>query len=72
MSAPLPLSAPNVRITRTGLAAAGSVVLASVSIAVTLAVSTGGSADEPAAPGGAPTTAQPDAAKTYHHAMRAR
>jgi hypothetical protein len=72
MSAPVPLSAPTVRLSRTGLLAAASVILATGSVAVTLAVSSGGSADEPAAPSGTPATAQPDAAKSYAHSIPQR
>ena len=72
MSAPVPVNTPDIQITRTGLLAAASVVIATTSVAVTLAVSTGGEADEPAAPSGTPATAQPDAAKTYHHSIERR
>lgn len=47
MSAPVPLHPPDMQITRTGLLAAVSVVVATCSVAVTLAVA-GGGTDEPA------------------------
>jgi hypothetical protein len=50
VSAPVPLHPPDVQITRTGLLAAVSVVVATCSVAVTLAVAGGGGGtDEPAA-----------------------
>jgi hypothetical protein len=53
MSAPVPLNSPEIQITRTGLLAAASVLIATCSVAVTLAVTSGGDgADEPAAAAG--------------------
>ena len=50
MSAPFPLHPPDVQITRTGLLAAVSVVVATCSVAVTLAVTgAAGGTDEPPA-----------------------
>jgi hypothetical protein len=71
MSAPVPLGSPDIRITRTGLLAAVSVVVATCSIAVTLAVAGGGGADEPAA-AAQHETAKPDAATLYHHGAMER
>lgn len=88
MSAPLPLHAPDIEVTRTGLLAAASVVIATCSVAVTLAVAGGGGGtDEPAAAAGPrfatgitppaaldakAETAQPDAATLYHHGAMER
>jgi hypothetical protein len=88
MSAPVPLNTPDVQVTRTGLLAAVSVVVATCSIAVTLAVAGGGGgSDEPATAAGPrfatgltspaaanakPETAQPDAATLYHHGAMER
>jgi hypothetical protein len=82
MSAPVPLYRPDIEITRTGMLAAASVVVATCSVAVTLAVTGGGGSDEPAAaagprfatgitspdrsPAAGPETAKPDAATPYH------
>ena len=71
MSAPVPLGSPGIQITRTGLLAAVSVVVATCSIAVTLAVAGGGGTDE-SAPDGQPETAKPDAATLYHHGAMER
>jgi hypothetical protein len=72
MSAPVPLNPPGIQVTRTGLLAAASVVVATCSIAVTLAVAGGGAGtDEPAA-AVQPETAQPDAATLYHHGAMER
>jgi hypothetical protein len=66
MSVPLPLKTPAIELTRTGVLAAASIVVATCSVAVTLAVADGGGgADEPAA--AKPGTAEPDAATPYHH-----
>jgi hypothetical protein len=86
MSAPVPLHQPDIQITRTGLLAGLSVVVATCSIAATLAVTGGGGGtDEPAAAAGPrfatgitppaaplekPETAKPDAATLYHHTVR--
>jgi hypothetical protein len=74
MSAPLPMGAGRIPVTRTGLLAGASAVLATASVAVTLAVSTGGDAAEaPAAPRDLPaieTSSQPivpSAAEQFHH-----
>jgi hypothetical protein len=65
MSAPVPFQPPEVGITRTGLLAAASVVVATCSVAVTLAVAGGGGdTGEPAAAGA--ESAKPDAATLYH------
>jgi hypothetical protein len=78
MSAPVPLHTPEFEITRTGLLAAASVVVATCSFAVTLAVAGGGGGgtDEPAATAGPrfATGINPDAATPlYHHrAMQRR
>jgi hypothetical protein len=57
MSAPIPFTSPSFPLSRTGWLAAASVVVATTSVAVTLAVSTGGD-DEPApSPGGEPARA---------------
>jgi hypothetical protein len=87
MSAPVPLDSPDIKITRSGLLAAVSVVVATCSVAVTLAVAGGGGGtDEPAAaagprfatgltppaPAAKPETAQPDAATLYHHGAMER
>jgi hypothetical protein len=49
---PLPMNAPDIPFTRTGVLAAASVAIATCSVAVTLAVTSGGGeADEPAAAG---------------------
>ena len=85
MSAPVPLHQPALQITRSGLLAAVSVVVATCSIAVTLAVAGGGGGtDEPAAAAGPRLatgltppaaansqveTAKPDAATLYHHGI---
>ncbi len=67
MSAPVPLNTPDISLTRTSVFAAVSVVVATCSVAVTLAVTSGGGGtDEPAA-GGKPELADPDAATLYHH-----
>jgi hypothetical protein len=72
MSAPVPLHHPDIRITRTGLLAAASVVVATCSVAVTLAVA-GGGTDEPAAAVDSQVeTAKPDAATLYHHGAMER
>jgi hypothetical protein len=53
MSAPVPLYSPDVEVTRHGLLAAVSVVIATCSVAVTLAVAGGGGGtDEPATAAG--------------------
>jgi hypothetical protein len=50
MNVPVPMNAPDIPITRTGVLAAASVVIASCSVAVTLAVTSGGGdTDQPAA-----------------------
>jgi hypothetical protein len=88
MSAPVPLIPRDIRITRTGLLAAVSVVVATCSVAVTLAVTgAGGGTDEPAAAAGprfatgltppaaakqSPATAKPDPASLYHHGAMER
>jgi hypothetical protein len=88
MSAPVPLHPPDIKITRTGLLAAVSVVVATCSVAVTLAVAGGGGGtDEPAAAAGPrfatgltppaaaqlkAETAKPDAATLYHHGAMER
>ena len=84
MSAPVPLNSPDMQITRSGLLAAVSVVVATCSVAVTLAVAGGGDGtDEPAAAAGprfatgltppaAPATAKPDAATLYPHGAMER
>jgi hypothetical protein len=83
MSAPGPLRPPDIPVTRTGLLAAVSVVVATCSVAVTLAVAGGGGGtDEPATAAGprfatgqtapAAETAQPDAATLYHHGAMER
>jgi hypothetical protein len=83
MSAPVPMGSPDIQITRTGLLAAASVVVATCSVAVTLAVAGGGGTDEPAAAAGprfatgltppaAPETAKPDPATLYHHGAMER
>jgi hypothetical protein len=71
MSAPVPLGSPGIQITRTGLLAAVSVVVATCSIAVTLAVAGGGADGEPAA-AAQPETAKPPAATLYHHGAMER
>lgn len=88
MSAPVPIGSPGIQITRSGLLAAVSVVVATCSIAVTLAVAGGGGGTDepaaaagprfatgltpPAAPAAKPETAQPDAATLYHHGAMER
>jgi hypothetical protein len=72
MSAPVPLGSPGIQITRTGLLAAVSVVVATCSIAVTLAVAGGGGADGEPAAAAQPETAKPDAATLYHHGAMER
>jgi|Tabmets5t2r1_1033131.scaffolds.fasta_scaffold23095_1 hypothetical protein len=88
MSAPLPLATPDIEITRTGVLATASLVVATFSVAVTLAVAGGGGSDEPAAaagprfatgitgahrsPAAGPEAAQPDAATTYHQSAMQR
>ena len=80
MSAPVPLNSPDMQITRSGLLAAVSVVVATCSVAVTLAVAGGGGGtDEPAAAAGprfatglTPPAAKPDAATLYHHGAMER
>ena len=75
MSAPLPLATPDIEITRTGVLAAASVVVATCSVAVTLAVAGGGGGtDEPAAAAGPrfATGISPDAATPYPRAMQRR
>jgi hypothetical protein len=53
MSAPVPLNTPDIQVTRPGLLAAVSVVVATCSVAVTLAVAGGGGGtDEPATAAG--------------------
>jgi hypothetical protein len=85
MSAPVPFHTPDIQVTRTGLLAAVSVVIATCSIAVTLAVAgDGGGTGEPAtaagprfatgitppaAPEVTPETARPDAATLYRHGV---
>jgi hypothetical protein len=71
MSAPVPLNAPDMPLTRTGVLGVASVVIATCSVAVTLAVTSGGGTGEPAA-GGKPGVAQPDAATLYHHGAMER
>jgi hypothetical protein len=70
MSAPVPINAPDIEITRTGLLAAASVVIATCSVAVTLAVAGGGDAgaDDPRRPG----IAQTDAATPSHDGVMQR
>jgi hypothetical protein len=84
MSAPVPMKSPDIELTRSGMLAAASVVIATCSVAVTLAVAGGGGGtDEPAAASGprfatgltAPETvetAKPDAATLYHHGVMER
>jgi hypothetical protein len=84
MSAPVPMKSHDIELTRGGMLAAASVVIATCSVAVTLAVAGGGGGtDEPAAASGprfatgitAPETvetAQPDAATLYHHGVMER
>jgi hypothetical protein len=69
MSAPLPLNAPHIPLPSTSVFAALSVVVATCSVAVTLAVTSGGGgAGEPgAAAVPKPEIAEPDAATLYHH-----
>jgi hypothetical protein len=76
MSAPVPLHPPDLQITRSGLLAAVSVVVATCSIAVTLAVAGGGGGtDEPAAAAGPrfatgqAETAKPDGATHDQHGI---
>jgi hypothetical protein len=59
MSAPVPLNSTDIQITRAGLLAAVSVVIATCCVAVTLAVAGGG--------GGADETERPDPATLYQH-----
>jgi hypothetical protein len=66
MSAPLPLHAGTIPVTRTGLLAAASAVVATASVAVTLAVSTGGGAADAPSADGQPAIAKPDGATLYH------
>jgi hypothetical protein len=84
MSAPVPMNAPDIELTRGGILAAASVVIATCSVAVTLAVTGGGGGtDEPAAASGprfatgittsgTAETAKPDAATLYHHGVMER
>jgi hypothetical protein len=75
MSAPLPLYTPDIEITRTGLLATASVVVATCSVAVTLAVAGGGGVitSPDRSPAAGPETAKPDAATPYHQrAMQRR
>jgi hypothetical protein len=84
MSAPVPMNAPDIELTRGGMLAAASVVIATCSVAVTLAVAGGGGGtDEPAAASGprfatgltaagTVETAKPDAATLYHHGVMER
>ncbi len=66
MNAPAPMNAPDIPFTRAGLLAAASVVIATCSVAVTLAVTSGGGGtDEPAAT--KPGAATPDAATPDRH-----
>jgi hypothetical protein len=69
MSAPVPFHPPDIQVTRTGLLAAVSVVVATCSVAVTLAVT---GLTPPAAPSVEPETAKPDAATLYHHGAMER
>jgi hypothetical protein len=57
MSAPLPLNAPDIPITRTGVLAAASVLVATCSVAVTLAVTSGGGGTDAPAADAAPRSA---------------
>jgi hypothetical protein len=88
MSAPVPLNPPDIQVTRTGLLAAVSVVVATCSIAVTLAVAGGGGGtDKPATAAGprfatgltppaaaqqSIETAKPDAATLYRYGAMER
>ena len=88
MSAPVPFHPPDIQVTRTGLLAAVSVVVATCSIAVTLAVAGGGGGtDEPAAAAGprfatgltppaaarqSTQNAKPDAATLYRYGAMER
>jgi hypothetical protein len=67
MSAPVPLNAPEIEFTRSGLLAAAGAVLATCAVAVTLAVAGGGTAADP-------QTAELDAAtpKDRHGSMERR
>lgn len=74
MSVPLPFKTPDIELTRTGVLAAASLLVATCSVAVTLAMADGGGlamadggggADQPAT--AKPGTAEPDAATLYHH-----
>jgi hypothetical protein len=47
MSAPLPLNAPEIEFTRSGLLTAAGAALATCAVAVTLAVAGGGDAADP-------------------------
>jgi hypothetical protein len=58
MSAPIPLSGGSIPLSRTGLLAAASVVIATTSVAVTIAVSTGDDDPSPKPPGNPPGAAQ--------------
>jgi hypothetical protein len=71
MSAPVPMNAPDIEITRGGLVAAAGVVIATCSVAVTLAVAGGGGAagtDDPRRPG----IAQTDVATPSDHGVMER
>lgn len=69
MSAPMPLGRTTIHVNRNGLLAAASAALAAGSVAVTLAVSTGGDAAGTTARSAAPATAKPDAATIYHRSL---
>jgi hypothetical protein len=61
-----------IQLTRTQLFAAASAVVATASVAVTLAVAPGAGDDSSAAPpsaGSTPATSQPDPAKVYRYSI---
>ena len=66
MSAPVSLNPLNVVTRRIGPLAAASGLLATASVAVTLAVSAGGGTHGSASSGGTPEFAKPDRATLYH------
>jgi hypothetical protein len=70
MSAPVPLNPPEIQITGSGLLAAASVVFATCSIAVALAVAGGGGgSDDPATAAGPRFATQADVATLDHHGV---
>jgi hypothetical protein len=69
MSTTAPLSTTKLPTGRVRLLAAAGAAVAAGSVALTLAVATGGGTDAAPVSTGEPATAQPDRAKLYHRSL---